>query len=493
MAPLRAAIMSGRHSRPDMDAAELHSFLRSDRGALRRWFGAEKALWLRADPARLRGAVDRDIASLDELVAAQLDVLLHHPVLQRLEGSWRGLAWLVKGFEPGRSLKFAVLPATWREIDRDLSRVSEFDQSNLFRLIYEDEFGRAGGEPFGLLVVDHEVRHRPRRRVGAEPAPIDDIAVMTALAAIATAAFVPVVLGASPALLGVDRFEDLVLSQEVAALLGDEEHARWRALAGREEARFLCVTMPRVLARPRWTEHAGHEEYAPTAAQRSWSVAGYAFAATVGRAHEQHRWPGGLRGVPSDGFGGSLVLQLPREDFSLGAATRWARPSTDCALTDRQERDASLAGLMPLNMMPYGDAAFGSVHSLQARVPATPGRTPTAAFANRRVSAEISAMLCVSRFAHYIKIIGRDLTGSFATANDIERRLQAWLMRYVNASPDSASRASQPLRSGRVQVNELEGRPGSFGCVIHLQPHYQLDDVSAIFRLVTGFVATGAT
>ena len=175
----------------------------------------------------------------------------------------------------------------------------------------------------------------------------------------------------------------------------------------------------------------------------------------------------------------------------VGAATRFARQAVVLALTARLERDLVLAGFMPLNTLPYGDAAFASVHSLQARLPESPGREPGPAQANRRVSAQISAMLCVSRFAHAIKILGRELTGSFATEDDIERRLQDWLMRYVNASPspNAAARAAKPLLSARVQVRAQDGRPGSFGCVIHLQPFYQLDDVSTTFRLVTGFVS----
>jgi len=152
-----------------------------------------------------------------------------------------------------------------------------------------------------------------------------------------------------------------------------------------------------------------------------------------------------------------------------------------------------LAGLMPLNALPHGDASFASVHSLQARHADPAGRAPTAAGANTHLSAQINAMLCVSRFAHYIKIIGRELTGAFLTAGEIERRLQSWLAGYTNASqsPDPDSRARHPLVSSRVNVHELRDRPGSFGCVLQLQPFYQLDDVSATFRLVTGFAAAG--
>jgi type VI secretion system ImpC/EvpB family protein len=457
-------------------------------------FGTE----IGSDAARVRGLVDRALVRIDLLISAQLDAVLHHPALQRLEGSWRGLAWLVDGFEPQRRLKIAVLAASWRELDRDLARAAEFDQSNLFRMIYENEFGHPGGEPFGLLLIDHEVRHRPERANPRELAPVDDVSVMSMLSSIAAAAFVPIVLAASPALLGVDRFEDLVLSNDVAAVMADEEHARWRTATAREDMRFVCVTMPRILARPRWTsfpEHAGglrHEEQAPTSGERCWFVAGYAFAAAVARAHVAHNWPADVRGVSPDRIGGGLVLRMPAEPFVLGAATAWSRPSLSIGLTDTQERALVGSGLMPLNTLPHGEAAFASVHSVQA-VPA-PARFPAAADANRRISGQISAMLCVSRFAHYIKVIGRDMTGAQYTAADVERRLQRWLSRYTNANQDADAdgRARYPLLAGQVKVHDVDGRPGSFGCIIHLQPHYQLDDVSATFRLVTNFATVSA-
>jgi type VI secretion system protein ImpD/type VI secretion system protein ImpC len=323
---------------------------------------------------------------------------------------------------------------------------------------------------------------------------------MSALASIAAAAFVPIVLGAAPALLGVDTFEDLVLASDVTAVMNDDDHMRWRAATTREDMRFICLTMPRILARPRWVPHLEHEgvwryeEYAPTTRERSWFVGGYAFAAAVGRAHVNHNWPADVRGIGTDRIGGGLVLRLPEEPFEVGPETIWPRTSLSIGLTATQERALVLAGLMPLNTLPFGEAGFASVYSLQV-IPATaPGRDPSAAEANRRLSAQISSMLCVSRFAHYVKAIGRELTGSFSTAQDIEKRLQGWLSRYTNANPtsDPDSRANRPLVQGRVAVHEIDGRPGVFGCVIHLQPHFQLDDVSTTFRLVTGLNTTGA-
>ncbi|MFB0493650.1 type VI secretion system ImpC/EvpB family protein [Methylobacterium sp. OAE515] len=495
---LRAALLAGRRGSAEQGGfgGALADFMETDAGSLDLWFGSDAAATLRRHPERLRGLIERDVVVIDRLLSTQLDAVLHQPRLQRLEGSWRGLAWLVARFAPDAPLKVRLLTATWRELERDVTRTTEFDQSQLFRKIYENEFGQAGGEPFGLLLVDHEVRHRPERRAPGAAAPVDDLIVVSALAEIAAAAFVPTVLAASPALLGVDRFEDLALSQDVTAALDGHDHARWRAMTRREEARFLCATLPRILARPPWSRELGsvfYTEDTPRSAERVWFVAGYAFAATVGRAFLSHGWPADVRGVGTDRVGGGLVLDLPDEHFVFGAETRWARASIDLALTDRQERDLVAAGLMPLNTLPYGDAAFASVRSIQANASEAPGRDPTPFQANRRISAHVNAMLCVSRFAHYVKVLGRELTGSLTDATAIERRLGQWLAGYTNltAASSADSRARYPLVSSDVHVREMPGRPGAYGCVIHLQPYHQLDDVSTTFRLVTGIGSSG--
>jgi type VI secretion system ImpC/EvpB family protein len=495
---LRDAMLAGRHSRPDITQfnEELTAFLAADKGALALWLGAALTASVRAVPERLRGLIDRDIALIDRLLSAQLDAVLHHPRFLRLEGSWRGLAWLTDRFEPSKRLKVLVLQATWRDLERDLTRAIEFDQSNVFRMIYENEFGRAGGEPIGLLVLDYEVRHRPELRKAGGAAPVDDVTVTTALSTIAAAAFVPAVIAASPALLGVDRFDDLALSSNVTALLNGSDYARWRSLVARENTRFLCLTMPRILARPRWAAHhrsLWYREHTSSIEERPWFVAGYAFAATVCRAFLAYQWPADIRGVGTDRVGGGLVLDLPADDFIFGAETRWPRAAIDFGLSDSQERELVMAGLMPLNTLPYGDAAFASAHSLQSRLPNTQGQEPTPYQANWRISAQISSMLCVSRFAHYIKIIARDLIGSNTGPADIERKLRIWLASYTNTSqrPTSDSRARHPLMSSAIQVFENPGKPGSYGCVIQLQPYYQIDDISTTFRLVTDLGSSG--
>jgi type VI secretion system ImpC/EvpB family protein len=440
----------------------------------------------------MRLALDRAIAMIDALVAAQLDAILHHDRLRWLEGAWRGLAWLVRGQDPGGPVRVKVLNLGWRELCRDLARATEFDRSDLFRKVYEEEFGMPGGEPFGLLVVDHEVRHRPTAE-----APSDDVGALTSLAGVAAAAFAPVVLAASPSLLQVDDFADLALAGELGDPFRAEEFARWRGLSRQDDVRFVAVALPRALARAPWADDPARVDgfrYAETASgpdERVWMTAGFPLAAVVAQAFANHSWPADIRGAETDRLGGGVVSRLAVEPFATTPS--WYRPSLDAVLSERQERMLIGAGLMPLSALPFGqEAVFAGVRSLH--IPAHfVGPTGAAANANARFSSQLNSMLCVSRFAHYVKLMGREVVGSFRSCDEIEQRLHDWLQGYVNSNLSSTgeTRARFPLVAARVAVREKAGRPGSFTCTVHLQPHFQLDDVAATFRLVTDIAAPG--
>ena len=488
---LRDWMLSGRFvgARDPTTAEALGSFLGAGTPApLDLWFGVDAARRLRLDADALRCAIDRDIAAIDALISDQLDAVLHHGRMRRLEGAWRGLAWLVGGADLSRRVRIKVFNAGWAEICRDLERAIEFDQSQLFLKVYEQEFGTPGGEPYGLLVVDHEVRHRP-----APGHPTDDVTALAGLSGVAAAAFAPVVLGASPSLLEVDGFADLAPVADVTAPLRNPEHARWRSLAGRTDMRFVGLTLPRLLARPPWeddgtrTDLFRYAEATPDAESRVWMSAGYAFAAVVVRAFAAFTWPADVRGVETDRIGGGLIENLPVEPFRTDPDRVWVRPSIEIVLTGRQEQDLLAAGLMPVTALRFSEElAFGAVRGLLAP-PRHQGANAGAAEANERLSVQMNSILCVSRFAHHLKMKGREMVGSFKTADEMQRLLQAWLMRYVNAnlSATGDARARFPLVDGRVAVQEIPGKPGSFGCTVHLQPHYQLDDVAASIQLVT--------
>nr|WP_282571978.1 type VI secretion system contractile sheath large subunit [Roseomonas acroporae] len=510
---MRDIVLRGRyfgHAAPE-GAAALAGFLagRSPADALRAWFGEEslrlfaglrgtggdggpEAVW-RDAVACIEEAVDRDIAAIDAMLAAQLDRVLHHQAMRRLEGRWRGLSWLVEQVPPAARIRVRLLDLRWGELCRDLARAVEFDQSNLFRKIYEDEFGIAGGEPFGLLCADYEVRHGPM-----EGYPTDDVAALGSLAAVAAAAFAPLLIGASPALLGLDSFAGSPVAADLADALQTAERQRWRSLQGREDTRFLGVLLPRVLARAPWPDDGTrpdrfrYREHAPDAEARVWSTPVHAFAAVAMRAFARFGWPADVRGAQlGEQAMGGVVDMLPDERFPSDPEGRPPRAPMELYLTDEQERQLSEAGLIPLVALDgLPEASFGTVPSLHRPLRMT-GSAPEA---NQRLSAQFNAMLCVSRFAHCIKLMGRDMVGVFNNANEIEMRLQRWLDGFSNtlASDDPGLAARYPLREARVEVRERPGQPGVYGCVIHLQPHYQLDEVGAAFRLVADLAAPRA-
>ncbi len=495
--PLRESVLAGRFfgERHNEEAGDLAAFLHGNLScseALEMWFGEALTGLLAAGGDRLRAALDRDIAEIDAALGDQLDAVLHQSRFRALEGRWRGLAWLISGIEPGRRVKVRLLPVRWSELCRDLERALEFDQSITFRRIYEEEFGMPGGEPYGLMVIDHAVRHRV-----ATGATTDDIGGLAQLSAVAAAAFMPTVLSLDPTVLEVDTFSDLEGVRDITAPLRGPDHLRWRSLSGRADMRFMAVTLPRLLARRPWTDDPGrldgfrYSEHAPTADTRVWMSAGYAFAACAVRAFLDNNWPADVRGVEIDRVGGGLVTDLPAEPFASGPPYAWPRRAVEYQLSSRQEQALIEVGLMPIGVLPFGpDLVFGASRSLQAPASYT-GATAAAAEANARLSAQINSMLCVARFAHLLKVMGRDMIGSFRTADEIERQLNRWLQDYVNVDTNSTGdlRARFPLVEGNVEVRDLPGKPGVFGCTIHLRPHYQLDDVSTAFHLVTELAA----
>ena len=456
------------------------------------WFGHDKLRAIAAGPDRravLEEALDRDIAALDGLIARQLDAILHQARLRRLEGSWRGLDWLVHGFVQDRLVKVRLLVMRWAELARDLERAAEFDQSHMFRMVYEEEFGMPGGEPFGMLAADFEIHPGPS--AGHRE---NDPAVLDQLSAVAAAAFCPIVLPAAPELLGMDEFHDAGTTVSLAEVLRAPERTPWRSLAAREDARFVALVLPRTLGRPAWRDDGSradrfrYREDAGRADQRVWTTPVYALASVAARAFARFRWPAEIRGAePGWDATGGVVETLPHQGFRADPPGPPPRPPLELSLTDEQEREAADGGLVALcGLESLPEASFGAVPSIHR----PPRMTTDIANANQRMSAQLNSVLCVSRFAHIVKLMGRDMVGSALSAEEVELRLQQWLNRHVTGLAGSGDAAARyPLRDARVEVRERPGRPGSYGCTITLQPHYQLDEVGAAFRLVTDLAA----
>jgi type VI secretion system protein ImpD/type VI secretion system protein ImpC len=492
---IRRAVLAGRFlgNAPATVALAALVATGQKRDRLALWFGSAALVLMAgsgAGAATLRAALDRDIAALDVMISAQVDAVLRHPRVRRLEGSWRGLFWLIERLpRVGAKVRVKLLQARWTEVCRDIERALEFDQSQLFRKIHEEQFGTAGGEPFGLIAGDYEVRHRP-----SADHPTDDVGVISGLAGIAAASFAPMIVAASPELLGLNSFADMTPGFDPAAVLQSAEYQRWRKSSAQEDLRFIGVALPRVLGRTPWVDDGSradcfrYRQYSPGPIERVWTSPVYGFAAVAIRAFDRFSWPADVRGAGiAEEAGGGVLDDLPIEHFYsdiAGAAP--ARTPLEVAFTDEQENRISDAGLIPLAALDgLAEACFGALPSLHR-----PPRMATAvAEANQRMSSQLNTLLCVSRFAHCVKLMGRDMTGSFLDPSEVQERLQQWLNGFIGgtglATLDSTAR--YPLQDAQVEVRERRGSPGVYNCTVHLKPHHQLDEVGASFRLVTEF------
>lgn len=431
--------------------------------------------------------LSREIARLDGILTRQVNAILHHPQFQKLEASWRGLKYLVEQSVDADNIKIRVLNISWKEIARDAERAIEFDQSQLFKKIYGEEFDTPGGEPYGLLIGDYEIRHRP-----GPDHPTDDLSVLTSVSHVAAAAFAPFVASADPALLGLDDFVQLERPLNLSRTFEQMEYLKWRAFRDSEDSRFVGLALPRVLTRLPYEDDGSRVDgfrfkedvEGPDRDKYLWGNAAYAFASVVVRAFAQTGWLAEIRGVQRGVEGGGLVTGLPTPSFKTDRRGVAPRFGTEVAVTDEQEKELGELGFIPL--CHCHDTEYAAFYGNQS-VQKAKKFDVAAATINAKLSAMLQYMLCVSRFAHYVKVIGRDKVGSFAEADECENFLHRWLQRYVTGDSDASTevKARYPLREASVEVRERPDKPGVYGTVMRLRPHYQLDEVVAAVRLVT--------
>lgn len=466
----------------------LAAFLResSTRAALEHWLGAEDLAAWGDNPALLKAALDRDIAAIDVLVSEQVGKVIHHDRFEALEAAWRGIDYLVRAADGVANVKLRILTAGWNEIARDLDRAIDFDQSELFDKIYSEEFGMPGGEPFGLIVGDYYLTHRRTERHTT-----DDVATLKALAAVAAAAFVPFVAGCDASLLGLESFRAFNSEINLDNIFQQEEYVRWLNLRTLEDCRFVGLCLPRIRLRVPWRDRplrSGNfrfEETGPAAVDGGlWGNAAFAFAAVAIRAYGSFGWFAELRGARRGTLEAGLVADLPGDHFTTDRPEIAFKQPVEVATPDRQERLLGDFGLIALSVAEFTPYAvfYGNASLLQ------PQRyTSIVPTINARLSSMLQYILCIGRFAHAIKAIGRDRVGSFSTAEECEALLQNWLTQYVTANPNAnlELRTRYPLRDGRVRVTDMPGRPGTFRMEMYLRPHLQLDDISTGIRLTT--------
>jgi type VI secretion system protein ImpC len=420
--------------------------------------------------------INDKIAEIDDLLSAQLNEILHHEEFQKLEASWRGLSYLVFNTETSTRLKLRLLNITKGEVLKDLEKAVEFDQSALFKKIYEEEYGTFGGFPYSCLIGDFEFGRHPQ-----------DIALLEKISNVAAAAHAPFIAAASPRMFDLDSFTEIGIPRDLSKIFESLELVKWRSFRASEDSRYVSLCLPRVLLRLPYgpdtvpvegmsfvedTDGRDHHKYL-------WGNPAYILGQRITNAFALYGWTAAIRGVE----GGGKVEGLPAHTFHTDDGDIALKCPTEIAITDRREKELNDLGFITLVHCKNTDYAafFGGQTTNKPKIYNLP-----AANANARISSMLPYILAASRFAHYIKSIMRDKVGSFMTKDNVQVYLNTWIMMYVLGKDDAGQeiKAEYPLRDARIDVTDIPGKPGCYNAVVFLRPHFQLEELTASIRLV---------
>lgn len=424
----------------------------------------------------LSASIDLRIAELDQLLSDQVNAIMHHPDFQRLEASWRGLKYMVMQSETSTTLKIKVMNASKKDLIKDLKAAPEFDQSALFKKIYEEEYGTFGGAPYAALVGDYEFTRHP-----------EDFYLLEEMSHVAASAHAPFITSAASGLFGLESFTDIGKPRDLAKIFDTVEYAKWKSFRESEDSRYVGLVLPHVLGRLPYgrdtvpVEEFNFEEDADGSDHNKylWTNAAYSFATRLTDAFAKYGWLAAIRGVE----GGGLVEGLPTHTFKTDDGEIALKCPTEVAITDRSEKLLSDLGFISLVHCKNTDYAafFGGQSSQKAKTYNT-----DAANANARLSTQLPYIFSASRIAHYMKAIMRDKIGSFASRQNVQDFLNTWLAQYVllDDSASQEAKAKYPLREAHVDVVEVPGKPGVYRAAAFLRPHFQLDELTISLRLV---------
>ena len=420
------------------------------------------------------------IAAIDAKLTEQINKIIHHPEYQKLESAWRGLHYMVNNTETDEHLKIRVMDISKQELAKNLKKFkgAAWDQSPMFKKIYEQEYGQFGGEPFGAIVGDYHFDQSP-----------PDVELLGEMSKIAASAHAPFITGASPSLMQMESWQELANPRDLTKIFLTPEYAGWRSLRESDDSKYLGLCMPRFLARTPYgantnpveefdfeedTAGADHGKYA-------WANAAYAMATNINRSYKLYGWGSRIRGIES----GGAVENLPLHTFPSDDGGVDQKCPTEIAISDRREAELSKAGLLSLIHRKNSDfAAFIGAQSLHK--PAE--YDDPDATANANLAARLPYLFACNRFAHYLKCIVRDKVGSFKERAEMERWLNKWITNYVDGDPANSSeetKARKPLAAAEVVVEEVEGNPGYYTSKFFLRPHYQLEGLTVSLRLVS--------
>ncbi|MBD8528359.1 MULTISPECIES: type VI secretion system contractile sheath large subunit [unclassified Massilia] len=420
------------------------------------------------------------IAALDQKLSEQINLILHTPEFQSLEGAWRGLHYLVNNTETDEMLKIRVLNISKNDLGKTLKKFkgTAWDQSPIFKKMYEEEFGQFGGEPYGAIVADYYFDNS---------AP--DVELLSSMSKVAAAAHAPFIAAAAPSVMLMESWQELANPRDLTKIFQTPEHAAWRSFRESEDSRYVGLAMPRFLARQPYgartdpVEEFDFEEdtSAPGSKNYTWANAAYAMAVNINRSFKEYGWCSRIRGIES----GGAVEGLPVHSFPTDDGGVDMQCPTEIAISDRREAELAANGFMPLVHKKNTDfAAFIGAQSLHK--PAE--YDDPDATANANLAARLPYLFATTRFAHYLKCIVRDKLGSFKEKDEMQRWLTKWIMQYVDGDPASSSestKAKKPLAAAEVVLEEVEGNPGYYTSKFFLRPHYQLEGLTVSLRLVS--------
>lgn len=420
--------------------------------------------------------INNRIAEIDELISKQLNEVMHHEDFQKLEATWRGMNYLVMNTETSTRLKLRVMNITKKELLDDLEKAVEFDQSQLFKKVYEEEYGTFGGHPYGLLIGDYEFGRHPQ-----------DVALLELVSNVAAAAHAPFIASTDPKMYDMSCFTQLGVPRDLAKIFESAELIKWRSFRDSEDSRYVGLMLPRILLRLPYgpetiptegmefvedVDGTDHEKYL-------WGNPAWAMGQRITNAFAKYSWCAAIRGPE----GGGDVRGLPAHTFKTDEGDIALKCPCEIAITDRRENEINNLGFIALCHCKGTDyAAFFGGQTTQK-----PKKYNTdEANANAALSASLPYILAASRFAHYIKSMMRDKIGSFMTAENVRNYLQTWIMEYVTGADDAgqAIKAQYPLREARIDVAEIPGRPGHYRAVVFIRPHFQLEGLTTSIRLV---------
>lgn len=422
--------------------------------------------------------LNNTIEKIDTAISQQLQRVVRHDAFRQLEGAWRGLHHLVHETETSSHLRIKVLNISKADLQTDFSRAVEFDQSQLFKKVYEAEYGTPGGMPYSVLVGDYTFSHQAT-----------DVALLQSLSEVAAASFSPFISSADPYLFGFDDWTDLNKPRDLSKIFDSADYIKWRSFRESDDARFVCLTLPRVMARLPYGEATNPvESFAfeelPTQPNHNtqdycWMNAAYALTSKITQAIANNGWPTAMRGAEN----GGMVSNLPVHSFQSAQGDLQVQCPTETGITDRREAELSKLGFLPLSHYKDADYAvfFGAQSVQQVKRYDNPQATK-----NAQISARLPYILATSRFAHYLKVMARDKIGSFMEAKDAESWLNNWILQYVNANPDSnqSLKAKYPLAEAKVTIESVPGEAGAYHAVAWLRPWLQFEELTTSMRLV---------